>query len=137
MERTHAPHVVELHHSRTDDRHGGRAANVRELPLEPIREGNIVSVEPRDVHAARLVEPAVEGRGEADLRVVPEHSQALVRDAFHDLRRTVSRGVVDDEKLELRHGLSEEARYRRFDVRLAVVHGEKSGDKRRIHGDVP
>ena len=47
-----------------------------------------------------------------------------------DLRRRVGGRVVDDHDLEIRDGLTEDARERSPDVFLAVVDGEERGDER-------
>ncbi len=58
----------------------------RDDPLEPRREGDVVGVHPRDVGAARVLEPDVECAGEPERRLVPHHAQARVVGRREDAR---------------------------------------------------
>ncbi len=101
-----------------------------ELALEPARHCHVVGVEASDVRPARIVQAAVQRAGETDLLTVAQHAQARVVDAREDLRRRVRGRVVDDHDLEIRDGLTEDARDRSPDVFLAVVDGDERGDER-------
>ena len=127
--------VGELEHRAAHDRDTGCGPHARELALESPRERDVVGIEPGDIPAARLVEPAVQRRCQAQALVVPQHAQARVADLVEDRGRRVLRAVVDDEQLEVGHALAQDALERCPDVALTVRDGEQNRHERGgLHG---
>jgi hypothetical protein len=123
---------VEIGDRRAHDRGSGVGTHQVGLTLEPFRQCNVVGVQPRDVLPVRLVEPAVEGSGEAALLVVAEDDEARVVDSGEDVRGVVGRGVVDHEQLEVAERLPQHTVDRLTQEACIVMDGEQDGDER--HG---
>ena len=114
-----------------------RESSSARLRCEPVGKRRVVGVHPSDIAPASLVERAIERSGEPELLVVAEHAHARIVERRERLGRAVRGAVVDDDQLEVGHGLAQDAQQRRPDERLAVVHGDEDGDERRgRHGRV-
>ena len=72
--------------------------------------------------------------GEAERRLVADHPEARVADRRDDLARAIPRPVVDEDQLEVLHGLRENALDGFPDGCLRVAGGEDDGHERRRHG---
>ncbi len=97
-------------------------------------QGDVVGVHPRDVAAARGVEPDVQRAGEPERLGVPHHAEPVVADRREHLGGSVGRAVVDDDELEIAHGLAEHAPNRLLDGPRGVAGGEDDRHERRGHG---
>ena len=124
----------EVDHRRADDGDEWLAPDPRQLAREALGERGVVRVEPGDVPPARLVEAAVERGCEPEALVVPDDDEPSVGNRLEDCRRSVGRGVVDDDQLQVAHRLTEDALQGEREKLLAVVRGEQDGDERRWPG---
>jgi hypothetical protein len=127
-----APVLVEIGHGCAEDRDARSALDPVYLPLEALRESDVVGIESRDVAAGRPLEPSVQRCREAQPFVVTEQDETVVVDGSEDVRGLVGRRVVDDDKLEIPECLPEHARDGFADEAHVVANGEKDGDER--HG---
>ena len=118
---------IEIDHCGSQNRN---AFHVSKLSLETLRERDVVRIEPRDVPPLRALETAVERRREPELLVVPQDEETWIVGPRKPRGRLVGRGVVDDDELEVRNGLSQHTLDRRRDEAVVVVHGEQHGNER-------
>ena len=101
--------------------------------LEVARQQEIVGVEEAGVAPAGLRERAVSRRRDAAVRL-PERAHAGIAREARDLRaRRVCRAVVDDDHLEVGHGLVEHGADRIADGRRRVVRGDDQRERRAVH----
>ncbi len=130
VQRARLPVVVDLQHARAE--HGRTpATDVLELAGEPLRLGDVVGVEPRDVPRTSGVDAAVERGSETESLRVRQHDEPRVVDRCEELVRAVLRRVVDDDQLELGQRLPQDARDRLAEGRDGIVGREDDGDERR------
>ena len=137
MQRAEAIGFRELEHGASDDCDAGVGAQVRELLLEPVRQRDVVGVEPRDVRAAGEIQRAVERAGEPQRVVVANDHEPRIVEGLENRGRPVARAVVDDDQLEILDRLAQDARDGVAQVALAVLHREENRDERsglRAHG---
>jgi len=106
----------------------------RHLPLETCRQGD-VGVHPRDAAAARAGASGVKRRLEARVQRLAVHEDARIHRLFcrKQRGRAVGRSVVNDQKLEIRKGLGDNAANGLDDETLAVVDRHHDADERRGH----
>ena len=139
VEEVHAPRlavVVDVEDARPGEAHSTSRVEEREAAREPVRERSIVGVHSRDVAPASLVESPIQGARETELLVVSQHAHAGIVERVEHGVRAVSRGVVDDDQLEVGDGLPEDALKCGAHERPSVVHGDEDGDERRGRHDV-
>ncbi len=125
VERADAIALVDLEHGAPDHREIGIGPEVRELPLEAIREGDVVGVEPGDVAPSRSVEGGVQGAGEALRLVVADDDETGVVELAEDGRRRIARPVIDDDQLQVVDRLAQDACDCASEEALAVLHREE------------
>ncbi len=70
-----SPSGGELEYARADERDLGLRLQSRQHTRQPVRESDVVGVHARDIAAADLVEPPVEGASESQALAVPDHAQ--------------------------------------------------------------
>jgi len=115
-------------------KHGDAGVRLEPGNLQPqsVRERDVVGVQARDVATLRRLEAAIERRRQTGPLVVAHQLEPRVGDTRQDLGRCIGRGVVDDDELEVRQGLTEHAVDRFPDKAGVVVDGHQDGDER--HG---
>ena len=108
VDSSRAAVLVDLEHARADDADRSLAQS-RELALETVWQGDVVRVEPGEIAAASVLDRPVQRGGQAEPLRVRQDDETRVVDRREHLGRGVGRGVVDDDELELRDGLVEDA----------------------------
>ena len=76
------------------------------------------------------VETTVEGSCQPAALVVPYDTNAWIVERCKDGRGRIGRSVIDDDELEVGHGLAKHALERRPQVLPAVVDGDEDGNER-------
>jgi len=80
----------------------GVLPEIGHLHLEPVGQGHVVSVHPRDELATGQQQPLVQGRHQSPIRSADEvDPRILFGIPLEDLGRAVGRAVVDDQELEV------------------------------------
>jgi hypothetical protein len=95
-----------------------------DLPGEALGQRHVVGIHARDVLAAALGKPAVQGLRDADVGRVLEDADTRIapRVLVQDLEAPVGRSVIDDDELEIGEALFEHAVDRFVQERHGIQH---------------
>ena len=111
----------------------GGSARIRARCARATRPRDVVRVHPGEERRAGSVEADIERPGEAERLRVPRHADARPR-SRRVFPRGVHRTVVDEDELEIRVRLAEDAPHCLVDRRLGVAGGHHDGHERGGHG---
>ena len=130
VERPGAIGLRQLEHGASDHGDARVSAQVCELPLEPVRQRDVVGIEPRDVGAPGAIQRTIQRPGETLRVLVANDDEPRIVEGRENLGRPVARTVVDDEQLEILDRLAQHARDGVAQEALAVLHREEDRDER-------
>lgn len=100
------------------------------VALEPVREPDVVGVERSDVSAPRTLEELVPASGDTSALREADEPEAFVTEGLDDRRSSIGRAVVDDEQLQARERLPEDARQSGADMALVITCRDENGYER-------
>ena len=125
------PHVDDVAEHESDL----RPLHQRHLRGQAIGKPDVIGVDERDQLSVCVTQPAIARHVRARMRLLDDRD--LRSETVEHIARAVGRAVIDDDQLERRLRLREDAANRARDRLLAVVDGEDDGDGIEHRGLVP
>jgi hypothetical protein len=129
--------LIDVDDTRADESDLDTRGEKSEAPLEPVGKGRVVSIHASHIPTVHLVEPAIERAREPELLVVAHHADTGIRERSESRRRGIRRSVIDDDELEVRDRLAQDALECGTDEWLAIVNSDENGDERCVDHYVP
>jgi hypothetical protein len=129
----HAPAAgVDVECIAADDIRAGVLAKVVDLPLESLRQREVVGIHARDERAARCGHTLIQYRAQSAVRGMADEPNARIRtgELLEQPGAAIRRTVVDDQELEVLERLLLDAADRVFESRQAVVDAHQHRDRR-------